>query len=297
MQNIHDHPMWLRLVNAFAGFGFGGFIGFSLGFSIMFLVTPPADRSVLFGLGWWLAALVGFVLGATGAGVGLWSSLYWIYKRKISLFRVYSVFLSLVAAAGLGMMWTIWAGYYAGVAAREQFNQGLEARQAKRYDAAIVRFDQAAYFNIFTISPTTVSENYNLGEIYLERGIVRYEQGDYRRAIADFDRSIQAYGRGIFRSMKGVVYDPPNRVYYYRGFARHKLGKLSEALSDFNRAIQADPKSPWMAAVYFQRGEIHRVTGNTQKAINDFRMAATLYQQSQDPANVKRSQQKLQALK
>ncbi|NJL53817.1 tetratricopeptide repeat protein, partial [bacterium] len=60
---------------------------------------------------------------------------------------------------------------------------------------------------------------------YTNRGLAYYAQGDYGRAIADYDRAIEL--------------DPKfANPYYGRGLAYANLGQKTEAIANFERYIE-----------------------------------------------------------
>jgi Tfp pilus assembly protein PilF len=104
----------------------------------------------------------------------------------------------------------------------------------------------------------------------------KYEIGDYRGSLANFDRAIQlepnsaiAYGyRGFIKAEKlqdvrgaladynrSIQLDPKSAIAYRnRGLLKQeKLQDVRGALADYNRAIQLDPKS---ASAYYNRGAL-----------------------------------------
>jgi tetratricopeptide (TPR) repeat protein len=67
---------------------------------------------------------------------------------------------------------------------------------------------------------------------YLGRGYVELRQGDYARAIPDFDQVLDI--------------DPDSgTALLWRAYAKEKSGQTELALQDYERAAAADPKDPW----------------------------------------------------
>ncbi|MGB3652864.1 MAG: tetratricopeptide repeat protein [Rivularia sp. (in: cyanobacteria)] len=98
---------------------------------------------------------------------------------------------------------------------------------------------------------------------YFKSGNKRFEQGDYRGAIADFTQAIQI--------------NPNNtQVYYNRGVYRSQLKDYRGAIADYNKAIQINPN---YAQAYNNRGVARASLEDKQGTIADFQKAAQLYQQ------------------
>jgi MtfA peptidase len=74
------------------------------------------------------------------------------------------------------------------------------------------------------------SETRNDAEAYYLRGLIASARGKYRRAIADFSRSIW---------LRPFSAD----AYYQRGLAHEKLGHLDDAESDRAKAFDVDPEA------------------------------------------------------
>ncbi len=89
---------------------------------------------------------------------------------------------------------------------------------------------------------------------YNNRAETYFWNGDYDRAIADFNTAIQL---GIENSS----------VFYKRGYSFFSAKKYSEALDDFNRAIQLSDASP---IVYYKRAYAYSELGKFNEAISDY---------------------------
>jgi tetratricopeptide (TPR) repeat protein len=96
--------------------------------------------------------------------------------------------------------------------------------------------------------------------VFHARGKAYLRNGEPKKAIADFDRSLA--GR------------PDKRVafvnYYLRAEAYTRLRQLDKALADYDAAIMAAPER---AQTYVVRGQVHLAQGKTEKAIKDFSAA------------------------
>ncbi len=69
-----------------------------------------------------------------------------------------------------------------------------------------------------------------LGEIYASRGNVFYFQDDFEKALAEYDRGIEA-------GMKKL-----HAAHYDRGLALEQLGRIEEAKEAFRHAISLEPQ-------------------------------------------------------
>ncbi len=89
---------------------------------------------------------------------------------------------------------------------------------------------------------------------YLNRGSAYGLQGEYERAIQDFDRVIEL--------------DPQNAsVYIRRGLASNDLGEYELSIQDYNKAIELAPQN---ADAYLLRGRAYYFLGENEHAIQDF---------------------------
>jgi tetratricopeptide (TPR) repeat protein len=89
------------------------------------------------------------------------------------------------------------------------------------------------------------------------RAITRYELGDKKGAIADFNHMLKA--------------DPNDAITFsYRGLVHYDLGDAGAAIADFTRSIQ---RSPHQGSAYCNRGYIRYEQGDQGKAISDYSLA------------------------
>ncbi len=97
-------------------------------------------------------------------------------------------------------------------------------------------------------------------ENLIEQGITYYYEGDYKRAIACYNKAIE--------------FDPTYAVAYYdRGLAYAEKGDHDSAISDYNKAIRLDPR---YAGAYHNRGIVYADLGNYNGAISDYSKAIKL---------------------
>jgi tetratricopeptide (TPR) repeat protein len=92
-----------------------------------------------------------------------------------------------------------------------------------------------------------------------ERGLLFYEQGRYRRALAAFDEAIRTR--------------PTAAAYANRGATRARLGDARGAVADFTQALGLEPDDP---EVLFNRGNAHLAAGDPAAADSDFSRALQL---------------------
>ena len=131
-------------------------------------------------------------------------------------------------------------------------------------------------------------------ETYLTWGNTKYDLGDYKGAIADYDIAIRlnpddatAYNsRGIAKSMLGqhfaaiadydiaIHLNPDDaKAYNNRGNAKYQLGQYFAAIADYDIAIRHNPDH---ATAYYNRGLAKRNLGQYFAAIADFDIAIRL---------------------
>lgn len=112
-----------------------------------------------------------------------------------------------------------------------------------------------------TTRTDTTSSNFKGSVNLLNRGRDRFQHGDYRGAIQDFNQAI--------------ILDPNNaNAYYSRGLFLHKLGDALGAVSDFDRALQLNPR---LAEAYFHRAGARYGIGDETGTILDLQLAAKLF--------------------
>ncbi len=94
----------------------------------------------------------------------------------------------------------------------------------------------------------------------LDRGHWHLQRGEFKQAIAIYDRSIAGRPR-----LAGL--------YLNRGVAYHGLGEYDRALSDFNRGLALAP-GRFTAMLQRERGVIYTLLGEYERALVDFEQAA-----------------------
>ena len=96
-------------------------------------------------------------------------------------------------------------------------------------------------------------------ETYFTWGNMKYNLGDYKGAIADYDTAIRL--------------NPDAAVYYNRGNAKIKLGQHFDAIADYDSAIRLNPDD---ATAYYNRGLSKSMLGQHFDAIADYDSAIRL---------------------
>ena len=131
-------------------------------------------------------------------------------------------------------------------------------------------------------------------QTYYTWGNTKYDLGDYKGAIADYDSAIRLkpdhakayYNRGTAKGKLGqhlaaiADYDSAIRLkpdlaaaYNNRGIAKHDLGQHFAAIADFDSAIRLKPD---LAEAYYNRGTAKYKLGQHFAAIADFDSAIRL---------------------
>ena len=130
-------------------------------------------------------------------------------------------------------------------------------------------------------------------ETYFTWGNTKYDLGDYKGAIADFDTAIRLNpdaavynNRGLAKGNLGQYFaaiadfDTTIRIkpdyagaYYNRGVAKSELGQYFAAIADYDTTIRLKPDE---AITYLSRGNAKRKLGQHSAAITDFDTAIRL---------------------
>jgi protein O-mannosyl-transferase len=115
--------------------------------------------------------------------------------------------------------------------------------------------------------PQTVPVAYN------NRGFVFYEQGQFYKAIEDYDKAI-------------ALNSSNSDVYYNRGNAFDELGQFDKAIADYNKAIALNPLD---SGAYNNRGLVFEKIGEIDKAIADYGKAVALDSSNSEASKNRRS--------
>ena len=103
-------------------------------------------------------------------------------------------------------------------------------------------------------------KNPNDSTAYNNRAVARYELGDYKGAVKDYDKAISI--------------DPDFAVAYYnRGKAKYAIGDHKGAIKDYDKAISIDPN---YADAYTNRGLVKYAIGDYKGAIKDYDKAISI---------------------
>jgi len=123
---------------------------------------------------------------------------------------------------------------------------------------------------------------------YIDRGILFVRQGEYERAIEDFNEVIgmnpnmtAAYllrGRALVASIPQITanFEVINEAFFYytnREVSTEQAQVYEQAIADFNNALKIDQKN---AIIYWERGNIYLDKGNFTQAIMDYTHAIKL---------------------
>ena len=109
-------------------------------------------------------------------------------------------------------------------------------------------------------TPLLEQEQSISAETYYVWGNVKFKQGDYVGAIADYDKAIQ-------------LKPDYAEAYNNRGLAKHELGEHTRALVDFDKAIQL---KPGLSVAYNNRALVNQALGELHSAIADYDEAIQL---------------------
>lgn len=96
-----------------------------------------------------------------------------------------------------------------------------------------------------------------------QRGLVYVRQGEFDRAIADFDAFLENAGRN--QAVLGVVYERAN--------TRFRLQAYEQAIADYTQVLQQDPEH---VEAFLNRGRSYAALGDYPEAIRDYNRAIAL---------------------
>jgi tetratricopeptide (TPR) repeat protein len=99
-----------------------------------------------------------------------------------------------------------------------------------------------------------IRENPQDADAFFIRGNIRSEQGEFAKAIADFNKAIELDPK------KGAAFNS-------RGYAWRNLGEADKAIADFNQALLINAKDTWALN---NRGITWHDKGDFDKAIADY---------------------------
>ncbi|MEO0999736.1 MAG: tetratricopeptide repeat protein [Pseudomonadota bacterium] len=143
-----------------------------------------------------------------------------------------------------------------------------------------------------TLIERGIASDRNRSVAHYNRGRAYMIDGQYRAAVADFDRALEArprngdthYMRGLAFSYleeraaaeaaytEAIRHDPANHwSWYNRGLTRFQRGNLDGALTDYNEALARNPRNPYAQQA---RGRVRCRMGDRAGAAEDYRAAA-----------------------
>ncbi len=96
---------------------------------------------------------------------------------------------------------------------------------------------------------------------YFDDGMTCFEEGEYEQAVELFTRALRL-------SLGDLA-----ETHLYRGLCYAYLEAYDRAMSDFNDALR---RNPYIADVYNERGNLYRLNGEHQLAIEDYNAAIAI---------------------
>jgi len=123
-----------------------------------------------------------------------------------------------------------------------------------------------------------------------DKGLAYYDQYDYDKAIAEFNKIIrfdrfgdvhnsmglaywgkEDYDQAIRYFSKAIEFNPKYESFYSnRASIYFEKGKYAQALADFNKIMELNPNDPHRRSYAVEIGEAYLNTGNYDKAIEEF---------------------------
>lgn len=141
------------------------------------------------------------------------------------------------------------------ISAETYYEQGNRSRRAADYERAIEEYTQAIEASYFPLS-----------EAYYWRGYSYGEQGQYRPAISDYERSL-TLDPSCERDCK-FTYNNLGVMYY-------RLQEYTQAIANYTRALQFDDG---YTLAYRNRALAYEKSGSTENALRDFQRAMRSYE-------------------
>ena len=108
-----------------------------------------------------------------------------------------------------------------------------------------------------------------LAAVYVNRGVLLFAEGQHQKALDDFDAAAKL--------------DEANAaVHVNRGFTLIAMQRWAESIPALTRGIELQPVLK-IAEAYYHRGVAHEETGNIRGAYYDYRKAAELNPEWEEP--------------
>ena len=115
-----------------------------------------------------------------------------------------------------------------------------------------------AYTRMIQSFPGQTLLQYFGSDPFLRRGICYFHQGEYRKALQDFEAASSSLSNPFL---------PEPRAMFWAGLAHAQLGELEGAIRSYTRAIRG---SPDYVNAYLNRGLAYLNVGRYDQAIEDF---------------------------
>ncbi len=116
------------------------------------------------------------------------------------------------------------------------------------------------WYDDFTLWENTLQKTWHNPFPYFGRGKMYHNRGEYRKAIADYTKTIELGPKWI-------------RAYNNRGVLYYKLGVIDLAIADYTKAIELDPA---FVKAYSNRGTIYYELKKDNLALYDYNKAIEL---------------------
>ena len=146
-------------------------------------------------------------------------------------------------------------------------NDGIKKFNEKDNYGAIANYSKAV-----ELIPYLNSPSYLASIIYSNRALAKKAIGDYKNAIVDLDKALEAYGS-----------DTNIKNYIFRGEMKLLLEDYYSAISDFSKVIKIDPKHN---VAYLYRGNSKYILNDYYGAIKDFTTVIKLNPSESNTANI-----------
>lgn len=129
------------------------------------------------------------------------------------------------------------------------------------HNLAILEGKDGSYEQVEKRLTEAINSDSTLSYSFSERGYYRFQRGDYRGAISDYDQALK-------------LNNTNPEVWLNRGIAKERLTDFKGAYADYTQAIelQEDFTKAWL-----NRGNLFNKQGQYQKAIEDYTAAITFH--------------------